>query len=372
MKIGIVTEEYRPAMGGLAAQVQGFAREARRLGHQVRIVTGGGPLPPGVERPEDVIRIGTSRTVLARGALARRTSGAFLGGALRDVLGRERFDVIHVHAPLSPVLPLLAVHHAPGPVVGTLHPGAPPRRGLAALLAGRTLQRHLDRLDAALAPCRAALGALGPRLQAEVKIVPGGVDADRFARGRRQRVFADGRINLLWVGTVQPKNGLAVLLAAYQRAARQVEGLRLLVVGDGPWLARARAAVAPGDPGEVVFAGRVPDDALPDWYASADVFCAPSQAPSTGVTLLEAMAAGRPLLASDVDGYRELVQHGREGELLRPADVNAWARAILRMAREPARRVAYGERGRREARRLAWPGVAREILGVYRAIGVRG
>jgi phosphatidylinositol alpha-mannosyltransferase len=102
------------------------------------------------------------------------------------------------------------------------------------------------------------------------------------------------------------------------------------------------------------------------------VFCALAQGPSSGVTLLEAMAAGKPVLASDVAGYREVIQHGREGELVAPDDPAAWARAILRISREPARAAAYADRGRLTARRMAWPNVAREILGVYRAIGVRG
>lgn len=372
MKIGIVTEDYLPSLGGISAHVQGFAREARRLGHVVRIVTGGGAAPGEADRPDEVIRLGTGRSVVVRGNLARRTGGVLLGGALREVLQRERFDVVHVHSPLSPVLPLLAVHHAGGPLVGTFHAGPASRGGSLGWLGRRTFQRHLDRLDASLATCRAAVSTVGAGLKADVQVLSGGVDAEKFARGHRLRSYADGRVNVLWLGTVQPRNGLKTILAAFQRAARQVDTLRLLVVGDGPWLSAARATLPRELVGDVVFAGRVPDDAIKDWYATADVFVAPSQGPSAGVTLLEAMAAGRAILASDVEGYRELLQHGREGELLRPSDIPAWSRAILRLARDPPRRAAYGERGRKEARRLAWPGVAREILGVYRSIGVRG
>ncbi len=84
------------------------------------------------------------------------------------------------------------------------------------------------------------------------------------------------------------------------------------------------------------------------------------------------MAAGKPVLASDVEGYRDVLQHGREGELLTPDDVGAWARALVRISREPVRASAYGERGRITAQRHSWPSVAREVLGLYRAIGARG
>jgi phosphatidylinositol alpha-mannosyltransferase len=313
-----------------------------------------------------VIRIGPSRTLLRRGRLATATGGTGVGAALRELLQRERFDVVHVYSPLTPVLPLLALHHASGPVVGTFHDAERP--GLFARLARRKVQRHLDRLDAAVAVSRTAAAAAGGR--DDVHVIPGGVDVERLSRGRRLRRFEDGRLNLLWLGRPEPRNGLDLLVSAFVRVRRQLDA-RLLVVGGGPRLAGYRARVPREVEDDVVFAGEVSED-LADWYASADLFCAPAQGPSSGVTLLEAMAAGNPVIASDVPGYRDVVQHGREGELVAPDDPAAWARAILRISREPARAAAYAERGRLTARRLAWAGVAREILGVYRAIGVRG
>jgi phosphatidylinositol alpha-mannosyltransferase len=284
------------------------------------------------------------------------------------VLARERFDVVHVHAPLTPVLPLLALHHASGAVVGSFHDTGKP--GLLERLARATLRRHVGRLDAAIAVSRVAAAAVAPELQAELRVIPGGVDYERFSRGRRLRRFQDGKLNVLWVGRAEPRNGLDKLLTAFARARRQLDA-RLLVVGGGRRLPAYRARVPREVEEDVVFAGPIGDD-LPDWYASADVFCAPAQGPSSGTTLLEAMSAGKPVLASDVAGYRDVVQHGREGELVAPEDPAAWARALLRISREPQRAAAYAERGRLTAQRLAWPGVAREILGVYRGIGVRG
>jgi phosphatidylinositol alpha-mannosyltransferase len=367
VRIGLVTEEYHPSHGALGAHVQGFAREARRLGHVVRIVSGAAPAQAEESR-EDLVRVGFSSTVLRAGRVSRATRGGGLGAALREALARERFDVLHVHAPLTPVLPLLAVHHASGAVVGSFHDTTRP--GLLARLARKTLQRHVDRLDAAIAVSRAAADAFSAGLQTDLRLIPGGVDFERFARAHRLRRFQDGKLNVLWVGRPEPRNGLDTLIAAFARARRQLDA-RLLVVGGGPRLPHYRARVPRELEEDVVFAGEL-DEALPDWYASADVFCAPAQGPSSGATLLEAMAAGKPVLASDVAGYRDVVQHGREGELVAPDDPAAWARALLRMAREPQRAAAYADRGRLTAQRRAWPGVAREILGVYRAIGVRG
>ncbi len=370
MRIGVVTEEYSPGFGGVREHVRHFAREARRLGHTVKIVTGDvrGAPRRAEDRAEDVIRVGASRPVVRDGVVSRVTGGPGVGAALREVLARERFDVVHVHAPLTPVLPLLALHHATAPVVGTFHAHARP--GLILRVARRMMQRYLDRLDAAVAVSKACLGKIDGRLRSDVRIIPGGVDVERYARGRRLRRFDDGKLNVLWIGKIERRNGLEVMLAGFQRAWRQVDA-RLLVVGDGPLLRSCRALVPRDVAEDVVFAGRV-DDERPDWYATADVVCATAQGPSGGITLLEAMAAGKPVLASDVEGYRDVVQHGREGELLSPEDEGAWARALVRLSREPARAAAYGERGRMAAQRHAWPQIAREVLGLYRTLGVRG
>jgi phosphatidylinositol alpha-mannosyltransferase len=369
VRIGVVTEDHPSDLGAVPAQIRHFAREARRLGHSVKIVTGErrGAVP-AADLADDVIRVGASRQLLRGGGLARASGGLGVGAALRDVFLRERFDVVHVHAPLTPVLPLLALHHATGPVVGTFHAHARP--GLLLRLARGMMQRYLDRLDAALAVSRACLGRVEGRLRGDVKIIPGGVDLERLSRGQRLRRLDDGRLNVLWVGRVERRNGLDLMLRAFQRAWRQID-TRLIVVGDGPHLRRVRARVSSDLAEDVVFVGRVDQD-LADWYATADVVCAPAQTPSGGATLLEAMAAGKPVLASDVEGYRDVLQHGREGELVTPDDEAAWARALVRIAREPVRAAAYGERGRMTAQRHAWPVVTREILGLYRTVGVRG
>lgn len=370
MRIGVVTEEYYPSFGAVPEHVNHFAREARRLGHVVKIVTGEipGPTRRDADRDEDVIRIGPARAMLRGGAVTHVTGGLRAASALREVLARERFDVLHLHAPLSPVLPLLALHHATVPVVGSFHAHAPP--GLLLRLSRGTLQRYLDRLDAAIAVSSACLAPLRGRLPAEVRIVPGGVDVERFARGRRLRRFQDRKLNVLWAGRVERRNGLDVLVAAFHRAWKQIDA-RLLVLGDGPDLARCKAMVPSEMAEDVEFAGAVHEDRA-DWFAAADVFCAPAQGPSGGASLLEAMAAGKPVLASDVEGYRDVVTHGREGELLTPTDAGAWARALVRLSREPVRAAAYGEKGRSTAQRHAWPSVVREVLGLYRSIGVSG
>jgi phosphatidylinositol alpha-mannosyltransferase len=374
VRIGIVTEYYEPSVGGIQEHVRHFAREAHRLGHRVTVVTSEMPDVAGGERPAptagapEVIRVGRSFPLYNNGGVGRVTGGPRLSGAIRDLLRQARFDVVHVHAPLTPVLPLLAIHHATEPVVGTFHTHFRP--GLAFRVGGGVLQRYLDRLDAAIAVSRACLAPLEGRLRADFRIVPNGVDVERFGRGRRLRRLDDGRLNVLWVGRLEPRNGFDRMLAAFALVRRSTDA-RLVVLGDGPLLPHYRARVPPELVDDVLFAGRVVDE-RPDWYASAHVYCAPTRIASFGVTLLEAMAAGVPVLASDIEGFREVLHGGSEGELLPPDDAHAWARAIGRVAADPARAAAYGAAGRHTVQRYAWPAVAREVLAVYRDIGVAG
>jgi phosphatidylinositol alpha-mannosyltransferase len=370
VRIGIVTEYYYPSVGGIQEHVWHFAREARRVGHTVKILTSTMPDLGGtrVEDGPDVIRLGRSFPVFKNGGFGRVTAGPGVAASVRAVLARERFDVVHVHAPLTPVLPLLAVHYANGPLVGTFHTNFRP--GWLFRLMRGSLQRYLDRLDAAVAVSRACIDAFERRFSADFRIIPNGVDVERFSRGRRIRRYDDGKLNILFVGRLEPRNGLDRLLAAFHRVWKQV-GARLLVLGGGPLLPRYRAMVPRELAEDVVFAGRVLDE-RPDWYATADVYCAPTRIASFGVTLLEAMAAGKPVLASDIEGFREVVRHGQEGELLAPDDPFTWARALVRLAAEPHRARAYGERGKATADRYAWPNVAAEVLELYRSIGARG
>jgi phosphatidyl-myo-inositol alpha-mannosyltransferase len=367
MRIGIVTEYYAPSVGGVQEHVAHFAREARRLGHTVKVLTSDMPDLPPAPPDANVLRLGRSRPLYLNGGFGRVSTGLRLSRTVRDALARERFDVVHVHCPLTPVLPWLAIHHARVPVVGTFHTNFAP--GLLWRATARWQQRYLDRLDCAIAVSQAAAGAYARRLEARFRVIPNGVDVERFGAGRRFPKYDDGRFNVLWVGRPEPRNGLDRMLRAFALLRREVPA-RLLVVGDGPLRPGYEAMVPDAWRDEVVFAGTVHDE-RPDWYATADVYCAPTVIASFGVTLLEAMAAGRPVLASDIDGFREVMTAGREGELL-PADPHAWAEALVRLARSPERAATFSARGRLTAARFRWRRVAAEVLDTYRAVGAAG
>jgi phosphatidylinositol alpha-mannosyltransferase len=321
----------------------------------------------GVGPRPDVVRIGDSLPVRANGSLARVTVGRGLRSAMRRALRRGRYDLVHVHAPLTPSLPMLAVEEAEVPLVGTFH--AYYERSLAHALGRRYFQRHVDRLAAAIAVSPAARDAAARYFSADWTIIPNGVDTELFRPDAPPPpVLRDDVATVLHVGRFDPRNGLPVLVDAFRRLRARGVRARLVVVGDGPERERYHRLAA--DLPDVVFVGRVPDG-LPGYYAGSAVYACPAVLGSFGITLLEAMSCGTPIVCYDTPGFRAVVRDGVEGLLTPPNDAGALADALDRVLGDAVLRARLGHAGRERALGFAWPAVADAVLGVYaRALGV--
>ncbi len=358
LRVALVTEYFYPHMGGICEHVHHLASELRARGHHADIITS--HLQGGEERP-DVIRIGDSITVRSNGSLARVTVGKGLRRAMRAALERGRYDVVHVHAPLTPSLPMLAVDEARCALVGTFH--AYFDYSVAYIFGRRYFQRLMDRLDAAIAVSPAARDSAARYFETEWSIVPNGVDTDLFHPGAAPPpVLGDGVPTVLYVGRFDPRNGLPSLIEAFRLLRAEGREARLVVVGDGPERDRYRA-LAGGD-ANVHFAGRVPDG-LPGYYAGCTVYACPTVLGSFGITLLEAMACGAPIACYDTPGFRNVVREGREGLMTPPGDTAAFTRSLARLLDDAALRERMGRAGRERALEYAWPRVTDEVLEIY-------
>jgi phosphatidylinositol alpha-mannosyltransferase len=198
------------------------------------------------------------------------------------------------------------------------------------------------------------------------------VDVERFHPSVAP--FAEWRdpdqVNLLFVGRLDPRKGLQDLIAAMPEVVRRTRGrARLLIVGDSYLRPRYEASVAREVRDRVRFLGHVPSTDLPRWYATGDIFVSPASGhESFGIVLLEAMATGRAVVASDLPGYRSVVSPGNDGEVFAPGDVPALARTLSTLVDDPARRAALAERGRAKAIQFAWPKVTEQIEALYREV----
>ncbi len=370
MRIGIVTQSYYPRYGGVTEHVHNTALELRRRGHDVTIITGRIRGAAETNHVVGVERIGHNVLIPLNGAFVDLTVGLGLRGQIRRLLGAHAFDVIHVHNPHAPTLPLLAIQEARCARVGTFH--GTYSRNLLQDAFHHALAATVGRLDARIAVSRSAEVSSRLYYPGQYLVIPNGVDVNRFHPGLEpfERWRDGARVNLLFVGRLDPRKGVRHLLAAMPEVVTRTRGrARLLVVGDSYLRRGLEARVPAALRGHIHFFGHVPSADLPRWYATGDIFVSPATGnESFGIVLLEAMAAGRPVVATDIPGYRAVIQPAENAFAVPPGDVAALAEALVALVEDPARRTELAERGRARALEFAWPRVTDQIEAVYREV----
>lgn len=370
MKIGIVSPYAYPRPGGANDNVRETYENLRGRGHEVRIMTA----PWGDDPPaQDVIQIGQAIAVPYNGSIGRITLSARLEYLVTKILDRERFDIIHHHEPLVPLLSAQILDRKSCPQVATFHAFGGfsfsywAFRGIA--------QHYMNKLDGRIAVSSAARHFISRYFPGEYRIIPNGVDVNFFANAKPFPEYRDGKTNILFVGRVEPRKGGLYLVRAYAALKARYPDTRLIIVGRGPQLRDLREFVHREQVGDVLFAGRVSDVDKARFYKTADIFCAPSTGQeSFGVVLLEAMAAGTAAVASDIHGYKKVVQRNVSGLLVEPRDADALCSALERLVNDPALRTQLGVAGSIRAREFDWSHVTDQLLAFYDEVirGYRG
>jgi phosphatidyl-myo-inositol alpha-mannosyltransferase len=286
---------------------------------------------------------------------------------VRRWLKEGDFDVVHVHEPAAPSLSLLACWVFDGPLVATVHTAMPRSRVLH--VSAPILQSALEKISGRIAVSEAARTTLVEHLGGDAVLIPNGVSVRRFEKADPLPGWpADGG-TLGFLGRIdEPRKGLSVLLEAFKLLAVERPGLRLLVAGPGDAdeaLEQLPAALR----GRVVMLGQVSDEDKVRVYHSVDVFCAPNTGgESFGIVLAEAMAAGAPIVASDLDAFRRVLRGGRAGELFENGNPADLAAAAARMLDDPVRRATLAAAALVAVRDYDWQVVARDVLRVYQAV----
>jgi phosphatidylinositol alpha-mannosyltransferase len=364
LRIALVTEYYYPHLGGVCEHVHFFAREARRRGHHVDVITSN---IPGAELQPHVIRLGRSQPVYANGSQARITLGWNLRRDMRRVLRQGQYDIVHVHSPLTPVLPLLAIEEAECPVVGTFHTYFD--RSFGYTVGRRFFQKRLDMLSAAIAVSHSTTVALDRYFEADWRIIPNGIDTDVFHPSAPPPPGITNDVpTILFLGRFDPRNGLTTLIDSFRRVkAKGSRGrqARLVVVGDGP-LREHYYKQANGDR-DIRFVGAVLEG-RPSYYAHSSVYACPTTKASFGITLLESMACQTPVVCSDILGFRDVVVDGREALMVPCGDRDALADALVRVLDDEGLAIQLGTTGRENSLEYSWARVTARVLDVYQTV----
>jgi phosphatidylinositol alpha-mannosyltransferase len=363
MKIALVCPYDFAHPGGVANHITFLYKELLKTGHEVRIITSYSGNSASLEN-KDIIPIGKPVSVPSAGSVARITLSPMLSSPVKAVLEREQFDIIHLHDPLYSTLTLTVLRHSKATNIGTFH--AFQKTRIPYHLISPLFQGAFNRLHGRIAVSEPAKSFISGYFPAEYNIIPNGIDFKRFSTPLPPiEKLRDGKLNILFVGRAEKRKGLNFLLEAYPSIKREVPQSRLVIAGPETRqkyepMARKMALE------DVVFTDYVPNDDLPAYYQTCNVFCSPATGgESFGIILLEAMAASRAIVASDIDGYASLMSNGVEGLMVPPKDTTALANAVIELLKDGKKRREMGERGLHKAERYSWSNIAKTINEYY-------
>ena len=357
MKIAMVSPYDFTWPGGVTAHVAQLARALGRSGHEVQVLA---PHSPSRDFQDSdlLVPFGRSVPLPSGGSTARVTLSWWLYPKIRALLKKEQFDIIHLHEPMVPILPLCVLEFSKSVNVGTFHASYSRQHLYRAFQP--IIKRWQKRLHGSIAVSPAARRYVNNTFPGEYEIIPNGIDYKHFsANVAPLPQYQDGKLNILFVGRLEKRKGLRYLLEAYSKLKWEMPNTRLIVVGPGNPDKESYRILSSHGLRDVEFAGRVSYDELPRYYATADIFCSPATGgESFGIVLLEAMSAGKPGVASDIEGFRGIMTDGEQGLLVPKKDTGALANALGRLARDPELRSKLGGQGSRSAEDYRWEVVA--------------
>jgi len=364
MRIGIACPYSWDVPGGVQSHIRDLAEALIELGHEVSVIA---PADEDRPLPDYVVPAGKAMAVPYNGSVARLSFGPLSVSKVRRWLRDGDFDVLHVHEPTVPSLPLLACWVAAGPIVATVHTAMPKSRIL--LASQPVLRTALEKIDGRIAVSEAARSTFVEHLGGDAVLIPNGVAVHRYRQARPLDGWPGDGGAIGFLGRMdESRKGLAVLLQAFELLAVDRPDLRLLIAGPGDAGEQRHKLPAPLRE-RAVFLDEVSEEDKVRVLHSVDVFCSPNTGgESFGIVTAEAMAAGVAIVASDIPAFRQVLRDGRAGELFAVGDPADLARAAARLLDDPGRRAQLSAAALDAVADYDWGVVARNVLSVYETV----
>ncbi len=363
MRIGIVCPYSFDTPGGVQIHVKDLAEALIARGHHVSV------LAPSedTDLPPYVVGAGGALPVPYNGSVARVSFGPVVASRVRRWLKDGDFDVLHLHEPATPSIALLALWSAECPVVATFHTSNVRSRAMSA--SATILRPSFEKITARIAVSEYARGTLVNHVGGEPVVIPNGVYVDQYRAAEPRAEWRGDAGTVAFVGRLdEPRKGFPLVAEAFGRVAADRPGLRMLVVGGGD-VDRARKLLPAGVRDQVLFLGRASEEDKAAALRTADVYVAPNTGgESFGIVLVEGMAAGATVLASDIPAFTRVLGNGEFGVLFRSEDVADLADQLAALLDDPERRTSLDAAAQVAVRRYDWSTVATQILQVYETV----
>jgi len=368
MKIGLVCPYPFDTPGGVREHVLGLYREFAKRGHKVKIIFPGSFRKQKKKR--DIIFLGISFKIPSNKDHASITFCHNLDQRIQKILEKEKFDIIHFHESYTPFSSLQILKYSKSINIATFHAcsEASPLARTAKKISKAYLKKMAKKINGAIAVSKISLKyAIFPDKR-KIIIIPNGVDLSRFnTKVPPLAKFKKDKLNILFVGRITKRKGLIYLLKAFKVLKKKYPNIRLIVVGDGDQKGKARQFVRHNKVKDVFFVGAISDKLLPSYYGSADIFCSPAtEAESFGIVLLEAMAAGLPVVAFANAGYRQVLKGVGEKGLVLSKNVKSLTKKIESLIKDKKLRKNLATWGQKEVKKYSWKKVASEVLAFYK------
>ena len=367
-KIALVSPYDHAFHGGVADHINSLAAQFREWGHTVKIVA---PCKSAdAIDDEDFIPMGRAVPIPSGGSIARVSFSVWLKPQIKQMLEREAFDVVHFHEPFAGLISkdmLSLIDPMKSTAIGTFHTYEGTR--LYKIGAKHLAMPYFRMLQGRIAVSRPAYRFISRHFPGDYEIIPNGIQVDDFADAEPfEHLKSGGMINLLFLSRLEKRKGLKYLLGAFSKLKWEWPNLRLLVAGGGEPDADSLRILSERNLQDVVFLGRVSDEDKFRYYKTADIYCAPATGrESFGIVLLEAMAAGVPIVASGIEGYSSVITHGREGLLVPPKNEDALADALATLLKDATLRQRLATAGTMNVQEYRWERVARRVMDCYDA-----
>ena len=368
MKIALVSPYDFAHPGGVANHISSLERHLTRMGHEVKVIGPASRVIP--DFGDRFIPIGKPYPIPSSGSIIRISISLRLASTIKEVLAREKFDIIHLHEPIMPMLCSAILRFSETTNVGTFHacqgrPGYNWGRPISTWM----IRRRVQNLHGRIAVSKPALDYASRYVPGHFEIIPNGIDLEHFSPDVAPiEEFCDGKLNILFVGRLEFRKGVNYLLKAFLRIKPEFPNSRLIIVGPGTrlrrryerWVKRYRLEE------DVTFVGYASHEDLPRYYKAADIFCAPATSrESFGIVLLEAMAMSKPIVATNIAGYASVVTDGEDGLLVPPQNDIELAQALSSLMSDEKLRQQMGAKGKLKARKYSWEQIAQKVSDFY-------